>query len=108
MGMVCHDEAIAEAGRHGGVSGRRYVLEKPLNRLISQGGNVDWFDFWLNRHEDDDPAKAEQYDRWRKLRAQIEASRAQADDLRPFLSDLFEAVGENRPPEWSGVAGRFR
>jgi len=24
-----------------------HVLEKPFNRLISQGGNVDWFDFWL-------------------------------------------------------------
>jgi hypothetical protein len=29
---------------------------------------VDWFDFWLNSHEDPDPSKAEQYSRWRKLR----------------------------------------
>jgi hypothetical protein len=46
-----------------------HLLEKPLDRLISQGGNVDWFDFWLNGHEDPDPVKAEQYERWRKLRA---------------------------------------
>jgi dipeptidyl aminopeptidase/acylaminoacyl peptidase len=45
-----------------------HLLEKPLNRMISQGGNVDWFDFWLNGHEDPDREKAEQYDRWRKLR----------------------------------------
>jgi hypothetical protein len=45
-----------------------HVLEKPLNRLISQGGNADWFDFWLNGREDPDPAKREQYERWRKLR----------------------------------------
>jgi hypothetical protein len=36
--------------------------------MISQDGNVDWFDFWLNSHEDPDPAKAEQYKRWRELR----------------------------------------
>jgi len=51
-----------------------HVLEKPLNRLVSQGGNVDWFDFWLNGHEDPDPAKTEQYERWRKLKKQIGAS----------------------------------
>jgi len=48
-----------------------HVLEKPLNRLVSQGGNVDWFDFWLNGHEDPDPRKTEQYGRWRDLKKQI-------------------------------------
>lgn len=48
-----------------------HVLEKPLNRLISQGGNVDWFDFWLNGHEDPDPAKADEFGRWRNLKKQI-------------------------------------
>jgi hypothetical protein len=52
-----------------------HVLEKPLNRLISQGGNVDWFDFWLNGHEDPDPVKSEQYERWRKLREVTKDSR---------------------------------
>ena len=50
-----------------------HVLEKPLNRMISQGGNVDWFDFWLNGHEDADPTKAEQYKRWRELREMTRA-----------------------------------
>jgi hypothetical protein len=45
-----------------------HLLEKPLNRMVSQDGNVDWFDFWLNGREDQDTAKAEQYERWRKLR----------------------------------------
>ena len=31
-------------------------------------GTVDWFDFWLNGHEDPDPARGEQYARWHKLR----------------------------------------
>ncbi len=45
-----------------------HVLTKPMERLASQEMNVDWFDFWLNGHEDPDPAKAEQYARWRDLR----------------------------------------
>jgi dipeptidyl aminopeptidase/acylaminoacyl peptidase len=31
---------------------------------------VDWFRFWLKGEEDADPIKAEQYERWRKLRRQ--------------------------------------
>jgi hypothetical protein len=45
-----------------------HVLVKPLERLASEQGDLDWFDFWLNGHEDPDPAKAEQYKRWRLLR----------------------------------------
>ena len=45
-----------------------HVLAKPPERLASQEMNVDWYDFWLNGHEDPDPAKAEQYARWRHLR----------------------------------------
>jgi hypothetical protein len=46
-----------------------HVLQKPEERLASQGGSVDWFRFWLQRYEDPDPSKQEQYGRWRKLRA---------------------------------------
>ena len=46
----------------------RHNLSKPLQRLAQQEMLVDWFDFWLNDHEDDAPAKAAQYVRWRKLR----------------------------------------
>jgi hypothetical protein len=45
-----------------------HILEKPWDRVISQQGNVDWFCFWLKGEEDADPAKAEQYARWRTLR----------------------------------------
>lgn len=44
-----------------------HILEKPWDRMISQQGNVDWFCFWLKGEEDPDPAKAEQYKRWREL-----------------------------------------
>jgi len=45
-----------------------HVLVKPWERMISQQGNVDWFCFWLKGEEDPDPAKAQQYSRWRELR----------------------------------------
>ena len=51
-----------------------HELVKPWNRHISLEGNVEWFDFWLNGHEDPDPAKAEQYARWRGLRKLQERS----------------------------------
>ncbi len=53
-----------------------HELEKPWDRMISQGGNVDWFVFWLKSEEDPDPAKAEQYKRWRELRKMQEENDA--------------------------------
>jgi len=49
-------------------NGGSHYLTKPLELLASQEMAVDWYDFWLNRHEDPDPAKSEQYKRWRELR----------------------------------------
>jgi dipeptidyl aminopeptidase/acylaminoacyl peptidase len=43
-------------------------LVKPWERLASQQAAVDWFCFWLKGEEDPDPAKREQYARWRELR----------------------------------------
>lgn len=51
---------------------------KPWQRMTTQGGTVDWYDFWLNNHEDPDPAKADQYARWRQLRTLHEADLAAA------------------------------
>lgn len=45
-----------------------HILAKPLERLASQEMNVDWYDFWLNGHENPDRGKLEQYVRWRELR----------------------------------------
>lgn len=46
----------------------QHELQKPWDRIIAQEGNLDWFLFWLKREEDPDPAKADQYARWRELR----------------------------------------
>jgi dipeptidyl aminopeptidase/acylaminoacyl peptidase len=45
-----------------------HVLTNPALRLVSQGMSVDWFRFWLKAEEDSDPAKTEQFKRWRELR----------------------------------------
>ncbi len=45
-----------------------HILVKPWERMTSQQSAVDWYLFWLKSEEDPDPAKAEQYTRWRVLR----------------------------------------
>ena len=46
----------------------KHSLTKPLHRVAHQELIVDWFDFWLDGDEDDDPRKANQYQRWRNMR----------------------------------------
>lgn len=46
-----------------------HTESKPKLAFVSMETNLDWFDFWLNNHEDSsDPSKVEQYQRWRELR----------------------------------------
>jgi dipeptidyl aminopeptidase/acylaminoacyl peptidase len=54
-----------------------HVLVKPWDRMVSQGGSVDWFCFWLKGEEDSDSEKAEQYAGWRTLRRQLASPRSQ-------------------------------
>jgi len=49
------------------LNNNEHVLSNPSARLVSQGGSVDWFRFWLQDYEDPDPSKAEQYRRWENL-----------------------------------------
>lgn len=52
-----------------------HIMEKPWDRLVSQGAAVDWFAFWLKGEESTDAAKAERYRRWKALRSlQADAS----------------------------------
>ncbi len=44
-----------------------HIHQRPLERLESQQGDVDWFRFWLQGYEDPDPAKHSEYERWEKL-----------------------------------------
>ena len=44
-----------------------HIKMQPRHRLSVYRRNVDWFRFWLQGHEDGDPARAVQYRRWRIL-----------------------------------------
>jgi len=44
-----------------------HVLSNPGQRMVSQGGTVDWFRFWLQGYEDPSEEKIEQYRRWEQL-----------------------------------------
>jgi len=54
------DLILLKAGTH--------PLTNPAQRMASQGSTVDWMRFWLMGEEDADPAKNDQYKRWRRLR----------------------------------------
>jgi len=45
-----------------------HALQNPKQCQAAQEGAVDWFDFWLNDHEDASEKKDDQYVRWRALR----------------------------------------
>ena len=48
--------------------GEFHSKTQPAHKLSVYERTADWFDFWLREVEDPDPAKADQYERWRKLR----------------------------------------
>ena len=55
-----------------------HLITNPAERMASLGLSVDWFRFWLQGYEDPDPAKAEQYKRWRGLRELQEGNNKKA------------------------------
>jgi dienelactone hydrolase len=54
-----------------------HVKRWPAHRFAIYERNLDWLRFWLQDYEDPDPAKAEQYRRWRELRKVQEAQDAE-------------------------------
>jgi dipeptidyl aminopeptidase/acylaminoacyl peptidase len=52
----------------------KHELVRPLDRIVAQQGNTDWFRFWLKGEEDLDPVKADQYARWRKLQKLVRST----------------------------------
>jgi len=49
-------------------AGEYHVKFQPEHLAAIQHRNVDWLRFWLQGYEDPDPAKAERYARWRRMR----------------------------------------
>ena len=46
-----------------------HIKYQPAHKRASYERNLDWYRFWLKGEEDDRPDKADQYRRWRTLRA---------------------------------------
>jgi dipeptidyl aminopeptidase/acylaminoacyl peptidase len=59
-------------------SNELHIKNQPKHRYEIYERNLDWFNFWLKGEEDPDPAKAEQYKRWRELRKLQEHDRSNA------------------------------
>lgn len=55
--------------------GEAHLKVQPRHRLAIYERNLDWFRYWLEGYEDPDPAKADQYARWERLRAKRASSR---------------------------------
>lgn len=53
--------------------GGRHAMGDVTTTRLAQHSAVDWFSFWLQDSEDPDPAKVDQYVRWRKLRRERDA-----------------------------------
>ena len=71
-----------------------HPLDTPSERVASLQRNVDWFRFWLKGEEDPDPAKAEQYARWRELRKlQEQNEKKPASESVPTSPDDFRTPG---------------
>lgn len=55
--------------------GEHHVKWQPRHKLAVFERTLDWFSFWLRCTEDPDPAKAEQYRRWQKMRDRPQPNR---------------------------------
>src|SRR5882724_5003850 len=53
-----------------------HIMNQPKHRYEIYKRNVDWFNFWLHDKEDHDPAKSEQYTRWREMRKVLNEDRS--------------------------------
>jgi len=69
-----------------------HALQEPWDISVASGTNVDWFDFWLNHHEDRSHSvawKAAQYEQWRHLRSLYRKSKDQVSSWE-YVEDSTE------------------
>src|SRR5207302_9581028 len=88
VGTVCRTSISPEAVDLIMLNTDEHVLTNPAVRMASQGGSVDWFRFWLQNYEDPDPAKKEQYIRWRELRKMQQENDAKAKAANEKLAPV--------------------
>ena len=61
-----------------------HIHARPLERLESQQGDVDWFRFWLKGEEDPDPSKRTQYKLWEQMRETQESHTSKHAPMSPY------------------------
>nr|WP_298723577.1 Atxe2 family lasso peptide isopeptidase [uncultured Steroidobacter sp.] len=77
MGQVRLMKHMAEAGKPYDAyvfTNETHIKWQPAHLQAIAARNLDWFRFWLQGYEDPDPAKSAQYQRWRQLREQQQAT----------------------------------
>ena len=68
--------------------GEYHAKWQPIHRFSSYRRNVQWFQFWLQGVETDDPVDPEQYARWRKMRAEhCDALKTESRDDLPIYCE---------------------
>jgi len=55
-----------------------HIKFQPKHKLATYERNVDWFRFWLQRYEDPNPVKKQQYAHWRVMRDAVSAKSARS------------------------------
>lgn len=78
MGQVRLINRMADAGKPYDAyvfTKETHIKWQPAHLQAIAARNLDWFRFWLQGYEDPDAAKSAQYERWRKLREQQQATR---------------------------------
>lgn len=56
-------------------------ISSPVLQLESMKRNLDWFDYWMLGKEDADPKKRTQYERWKRMSAEMEKMRTRAPQV---------------------------
>ncbi len=52
-----------------------HIMFRPRHKLAVYERNLDWFRFWLQGFEDNDPRKSEQYKHWRSMKEHVRTVR---------------------------------
>ena len=77
--------------------GAGHAVLGAVHRKALMDLTVDWMNFWIQRKEDPDPAKAEQYRRWRMIRERNEQRKAEEAKLGKSNSPSMTAAATPTP-----------
>src|SRR3546814_8484485 len=77
-GALSSFTALREAGKPAALyvfPNEHHNIWQPAHRLAAYRRNIQWFDFWLNGHEDENPVDPDQYVQWRAMKGDRKSTR---------------------------------